>query len=312
MVPFVAAAVQLAPQPGPLTAESVKSNLAHAAQWTTRCVESTGADLVVLPETTTTGFTPGIGADELWNLVSEAPGAVTEPMQEVARQLGVHIVLGSYLRAPERGIVHNGALFIGPTGDIIGISRKTHLFTGEMVGGSGWVTPGDEVAVIDTPLARLGAVICYDGDFPELARILAVQGAEVIVRPSALLRSADIWELTTRARAYDNHVHVIAANAVGSDPAGVLYFGNSLIVTPLAHVVARGTTHEGWISARLDPGAFMQMSPGSSQPQLFDHLADRNVGLYAKYADELTRPATTSYPHPSRSDPAARSSERQD
>ncbi len=298
MVPFIAAAVQIAPQPGPLTVESVKANLAHAADWTARCVESTGADLVVLPETATTGFTPGIGPADLWDVVSEVPGPVTEPLQETVRRLGVHAVLGTYCRGPERGIVHNAAVFIGPSGDVIGVYRKTHLFTGETVGSSGWVTPGDEVVVVDTPLARLGAVICFDGDFPELARILAVRGVEVIVRPSALLRSADIWELTTRARAYDNHVHVVAANAVGADPAGVLYFGNSLIVTPLAEVVARGTTHEGWVSASLDPEAFQRMSPGSSQPQLFDHLADRNVELYAKYAADLTRPAATPYPHP--------------
>jgi predicted amidohydrolase len=209
----------------------------------------------------------------------------------------VHVVLGTYLRGAARGTVHNAAVFLGPSGEVLGVYRKTHLFTGEAVGSNGWVTPGDEVRVIDTPLARLGALICFDGDYPELARILAVQGAEVIVRPSALLRSADIWELTTRARAYDNHVHVVAANAVGADPAGLLYFGNSLIVTPVAEVIARGTTQEGWVAARLDPRAFTRMSPGSSQPQLFDHLADRNVGLYAKYADELIRPAATPYPH---------------
>jgi len=298
MIPFVAAAVQLAPQPGPLTAQSIKANLAAAVEWTTRCVESTGAELVVLPETATTGFTPGVGPADLWDLVTDIPGGVTEPLQEAARELGVHLVLGTYARGTEKDTVHNAAVFVGPDGGILGTYRKTHLFTGETVGSTGWVTPGDEVFVVDTPLAKLGAVICFDGDYPELARILAVQGAEVIVRPSALLRSADIWELTTRARAYDNHVHVIAANAVGTDPAGILYFGNSLIVTPLAHVVARGTTHEGWVSARLDPDALQQMSPGSSQPQRFDHLADRNVELYAKYADDLFRPAATPYPHP--------------
>ena len=52
-------------------------------------------------------------------------------------------------------------------------------------------------------------IICFDGDYPELSRITAVRGAEVICRPSALLRSADIWELTNRARAYDNHVYVV-------------------------------------------------------------------------------------------------------
>ena len=70
-------------------------------------------------------------------------------------------------------------------------------------------------------------IICFDGDYPELSRIEAVRGAEVICRPSALLRSADLWELTSRARAYDNHVFVVGANAVGVDPAGVIYFGNS-------------------------------------------------------------------------------------
>ncbi len=126
----------------------------------------------------------------------------------------------------------------------------------------------------------------------------AVQGAEVLVRPSALLRSADIWELTTRARAYDNHVYVIGANATGVDPAGVLYFGNSMIVTPVAEVVARAASHECWVSARLDPErAMASLTPGSSVPQVFDHLADRNLDLIRRYADDLQRPARTSYPH---------------
>ena len=73
-------------------------------------------------------------------------------------------------------------------------------------------------------------IICFDGDYPELSRITAVRGAEVIARPSALLRSADLWELTNRARAYDNHVYVVGANATGIDPAGTIYFGNSMIV----------------------------------------------------------------------------------
>ena len=107
--------------------------------------------------------------------------------------------------------------------------------------------------MVDTDLGRIGMIICFDGDYPELSRIQAVQGAEVICRPSALLRSADIWELTSRARAYDNHVYVVGANATGIDPAGVLYFGNSHIVTPIAQIVAKAATHEGWVSARLDP-----------------------------------------------------------
>jgi hypothetical protein len=103
MKAFTVAAVQIAPLPGPLTAESVKGNLAKASDWVTRAVESSGAELVVLPESVTTGFTPGLGPEELWDLVSEVPGPVVEPLQETARRLGVHVVVGTYARGAERG-----------------------------------------------------------------------------------------------------------------------------------------------------------------------------------------------------------------
>ena len=298
MRPFTAAAVQLAPAPGPLTAESVKANCAKAIEFVERCVDATGAELVVLPETVTTGFTPGCGPEQLWDLVSELPGAVLDPAQEAAARLGVHLVWPTYERGPRRGVVFNSAALLGPDGAVLSVYRKTHPFCTELRSRGGWVTPGDEAAVADTGLGRIGTIICFDGDFPELSRVEAVLGAELIVRPSALLRSADIWELTCRARAYDNHVYVVGANAVGIDPAGVLYFGNSLIVSPIAEVLARAATHEGWVSARLDPGTAMDsLTPGSSVPQVFDHLADRNLDLLRRYAAELVAPAATGFPH---------------
>jgi predicted amidohydrolase len=300
MRPFVAAALQLSPVPGPLTPESVKANLDACAGLLDRCAAGTGAELLVLPEAATTGFTPGVAPEALWDLVSEVPGPVTEPVQEAARRLRVHVVLGTYERGPARGTVYNTAVVFGPDGSMLGRYRKTHLFCGEDRGGGGWVTAGDRAVVVDTPLARLGLMICFDGDYPELARIEAVQGAEVICRPSALLRSADIWELTNRARAYDNHVFVVAANATGVDPAGVLYFGNSMIVTPVAEVVARAASHAGWVTARLDPAtALASLTPGSNVPQRFDHLADRNLALVAHHLDDLARPARTGFPHQS-------------
>ena len=295
---FTAAAVQLAPVQGPLSPEVVRKNLDKCVDLTRRCVDATGAELVVLPETATTGFTPDCSTEELWDLVSEIPGPVTEPVQQVARDLGVHVCLGTYERGPERGVVHNASVLIDPRGELLGVYRKTHPFCSEAVSGGGWVTPGDTVTVCDTELGRIGMIICFDGDYPELTRIQAVQGAEVICRPSALLRSADLWELTSRARAYDNHVYVIGANATGVDPAGVLYFGNSHIVTPIAHIAAKAATHESWVSARLDPQeALSSLTPGSSVGQGFDHLADRNLDLIRNYRDDLERPAATSFPH---------------
>lgn len=295
---FTAAAVQVAPVPGPLSAASVQANLDRCVEVVERCVEATGAELVVLPETATTGFGPGIAAGPLWELVSEVPGPVAAPLQAVAARLGVHVVFGTYERGRDAGVVHNAAVLVGPSGDVLGVYRKTHLFCGEGRADGGWVTPGDRAIVVDTELGRIGLTICFDGDYPELYRIEAVLGAEVICRPSALLRSADIWELTNRARAYDNHVFLVAANATGADPAGHLYFGNSMIVTPIAEVVARAASHPGWVSARLDPAtALASLTPGSNVPQRFDHLADRNLDLVERHMEELRQPATSPFPH---------------
>ena len=295
---FTAAAVQIAPVPGPLTPESIEANLAKCLAFTRDCVAATGAELVVLPESATTGFTPDCSTEALWDLVTDLPGPMIEPLQSVARELGVVVCVGTYERGPERGVVYNSSVLIDRDGSLLGVYRKTHPFCSEIVTGGGWVTPGDTVAVCDTDIGRIGMIICFDGDYPELSRIQAVQGAEVICRPSALLRSADIWELTSRARAYDNHVYLIGANAVGADPAGVLYFGNSHIVTPIGHIVAKGATHEGWVSARLDPAeAMASLTPGSNIGQAFDHLRDRNLDLIAKHLDDLSAPAETSFPH---------------
>ena len=282
MRPFVVAAGQLAPAPAPLT----------------RAVAATGAELVVLPESATTGFTPDCSAEELWDLVSPVPGPVTAPLQAAARECGIHLCVGTYERGATRGVVYNAAVLIGPSGDVLGVYRKTHPFCSEIVSGGGWVTPGDTVTVCETELGRIGMIVCFDGDYPELSRIQAVQGAEVILRPSALLRSADLWELTSRARAYDNHVFVVGANATGTDAAGVHYFGNSHIVTPVGHIVAKAASHEGWVSALLDPAtALAALTPGSNIGQAFDHLRDRNLTLIRNYRAELESPAQSPFPH---------------
>jgi predicted amidohydrolase len=293
---FVAAAVQLAPSSAPLTAKSIAANTANAIELTSQCVAATGAELVVLPESVTTGFTPGLGTEELWDLVSELPGPISQPFADLAAELGIHLVLGTYERGPRRGVVYNAAVVLSPSGELLGVYRKTHPFGTERADRGGWVTPGEDTLVVDTELGRIGVIICFDGDYPELSRITALAGAELICRPSALLRSADLWELTNRARAYDNHVYLVGCNATGVDPAGVIYFGNSMIVTPVAEVIARAASHECWVSARLNPDTAMtSLTPGSSVPQSFDHLADRNLALIRKNAELLLGEGRSSF-----------------
>ncbi len=296
---FTAAAVQVKPVHERLTAETIKANVDHAVDYVERCVAASEADLVVLPEAVTTGFTPGCSAEELWDVLGEPDGGPTvAPLAEIAGRLGVHLVWGTYSRGDERGVVHNSAVLAGPSGDVLDGYHKTHPFCTEVRSRGGWVTAGDDVCVVSTELGRIGLMVCFDGDFPELSRIMALKGAEVLARPSALLRSADIWELTNRARAYDNHVYVVGANAVGIDPGGVLYFGNSMIVTPTAEVLAWGSTHESWVSARLDPSvALSSLTPGSSVRHGFDHLAERNLGLLQRHADTLIGEGATSFPY---------------
>jgi beta-ureidopropionase len=275
MKTFIVACAQFAATPNDVTA-----NLEKAARWIERAAQENAAELVVLPETITTGFSPGMGAEELWDLVDTIPGRITEPIARAARNLGVHVVLPTYEQGPERGVVYNSAALINPQGEVVGVYRKTHLFPTERLSGGGWSTPGTEAPVFDTELGTIGMIICYDGDFPELARVLAVKGAEVIVRPAALLRSFEIWEMTNRARAYDNHVYMVACNAIGPDAKGYYYFGHSQIVSPIAQVLAQARGTEEIIAVELDPDPIKYVTYGAKSPMIFDHLQDRNLAAY--------------------------------
>jgi beta-ureidopropionase len=278
---FIAACVQIAVAPN-----DVQANVDKGVAWLETAVREYGAELVVFPETVTTSFVTGLDANGLWDLVDEAPGRITRDVQAAAKSLGVHVVWPTYRRGPERGVVYNSAILIGPDGEIIGTYDKTHPFPLERCDCGGWATVGNRADVFETALGTIGMIICYDGDFPELSRLLAVKGAEVIVRPSALLRSYDIWYITNCARAYDNHVYVVATNSVGPDAGGSFYFGHSMIVTPIAWRLAQARGGEEIIAAKLDPDPLRYVTWGSKSPQVFDHLQDRNLELYEEILKE--------------------------
>ena len=180
----------------------------------------------------------------------------------------------------KRGIVFNSAILINPDGGITGIYDKTHPAPWELRIAGGWVEAGTRADVFETELGNIGMMICYDGDFPELSRLMAVKGAEIIIRASALQRSYDIWYITNSARAYDNHVYIVASNLVGPDATGNYGFGHSMIVNPIAWRLAQARGTEEIISAKLDPDPMRYISWGSKTLQGFDHLEDRNLDLY--------------------------------
>ncbi len=214
------------------------------------------------------------------------PENCLKQIQAAAKEFGVHVVWPTYRRADKPGRVWNSSVLIGPDGEIIGIYDKTHPFPGERRDSGGWTEVGKAAEVYETELGTIGMIICYDGDFPELSRLLAVKGAEIIVRPSALLRSYDIWYITNCARAYDNHVYMVSTNMVGPDAAENYYFGHSMIVNPIAWRLAQARGTEEIISAKLDPDPLRYITWGSKSIQPFDHLEDRNLALYEEILKE--------------------------
>jgi beta-ureidopropionase len=276
MKEFIAACVQIASTPN-----QVETNVAKGAAWLEVAVREHSAELVVFPEAVTTGWQTDLSPEALWDLVDEPGGTITHEIQVAARTLGVFVVWPSYRRGARRGEVYNSAILIDADGAIAGVYDKTHPVPFERQDRGGWVAVGRSAEVYETPLGNIGMTICYDGDFPELSRLLAVKGADVIVRTSALMRSFDIWYITSCARAYDNHVYVLACNAVGPDRHGNYGFGHSLIVNPIAWRLAQARGSEEIISARLDADPLRHITWGSRDPQQFDHLEDRNLELYA-------------------------------
>jgi len=266
----VIAGVQIAIEPN-----NVKKNIEKVVKWLNKAAEEYNPDLIIFPETITTGFSTGLSKEQLWDLVDTVP-AISEEVSKAAQKNKVHVVFPTYTRGKKRGDVYNSSILIGPNGDIIGVYNKTHIYPAERE----WALPGETADVYETPFAKIGMIICYDGDYPELSRILAMKGAEIIVRPSALLRSFEIWKLTNAARAYDNHVYLAGINATGPDATGNYYFGNSMIVSPIAQQLALATAGETIISAKLDPDPLKYMSYGIRKPMIFNHLEDRNVKVY--------------------------------
>lgn len=275
MKEFIAACVQIASRP-----MDISHNMDKIAAYIKRAVKEYDAKLVVLPESVTTGFTPDIPPEEFYGFLSPIPGPETDEICALAKDLGVHVVFPTYERGEEVGIVYNSSVLIDDEGNILGVYRKTHPFPTERLEGGGWTTPGDKVVVVNTGLASIGMIICYDGDFPELARCNALNGAEVITRPSAFLRSFELWDLTNRGRAYDNHVYMLAVNAVGRDAKDNYYFGGSMIVDPIANKLGQARGGEEIIAAKLNPDPIKYVTYGSKSPMIFDHIEDRNINVY--------------------------------
>ena len=186
-----------------------------------------GAELICLPEMYTTGYNLDIIGPQITQLAENIDGPTVTDLQQLAKELKIHIVapLALNLEDDPEARPFNSAVFIGDEGQILGVYSKCHLFETERM----YFQPGQELPVYDTKLGKIGIMICFDAGFPEVARILQMKGAELIVCPSAWrIQDMGVWHLNMPQRAQENSCYLAAINRYGKE--GSLYMGGYSIV----------------------------------------------------------------------------------
>jgi omega-amidase len=219
----------------------IDPNLAHVRAELARLAEA-GVRLVVLPEMWATGF----AYKQLTELAQRTATLVAE-LADLSRQYGL-VIVGS-LPEPHENKVYNTA-FVLDGGELKGKYRKIHLFS--LMQEDRSFDAGDSWLLVESSVGKLGVFICYDLRFPELARRLAVEGAEILVVPGEWPKPReDHWRTLLRARAIENQLFVVAANCCGL--VGKLdFFGMSMVIGPKGEVLAEGGYEPATVSATLD------------------------------------------------------------
>jgi predicted amidohydrolase len=205
-------------------------------------------DIVCLPEFFSTGYNLDLIGSDYFYLAETVPGETTAALGRKAVEKGFAII-GTIVEKDKRqeSVLYDTAFVIDKKGDLKGKYRKYHLYPTE----HSYFRPGNDVSVVNLDGMKIGMAICFDHAFPELFRLLALQGAQIIVIPSAVPRGyAYLLDLRTRARAQDNQVFVAAANRVGREGT-VEYCGLSKIVDPTGTVLAEASGEEEVISAEI-------------------------------------------------------------
>jgi len=215
-----------------------------------------GAELVALPE-----YVNFLGPRELHEANAEPlPGPTTERFAALARRYGIYLLGGSILeRSAIPGKYYNTSVLFAPNGEIVASYRKIHLFDVDLTGNvssneSATILPGDRVVTAEVAGHVVGLTICYDLRFPELYRLLALQGAELILVPAAftLYTGKDHWHVLLRARAIENQCYVAAPAQIGPHDPGQQCYGHSLVADPWGTVIAEAVNRVGVVVTTLD------------------------------------------------------------
>ncbi|MDW8060825.1 MAG: carbon-nitrogen hydrolase family protein [Thermomicrobium sp.] len=232
-----------------------EENLATAERLIGEAVDR-GAELVALPE-----YVNFLGPRELHDANAEPiPGPTTERFAGLARRYRIYLLGGSILERSEvPGKYYNTSVLFSPDGELLATYRKIHLFDVDLTGNvtsneSATILPGDRVVTAEVAGHTVGLTICYDVRFPELYRLLALAGAELVFVPAAftLYTGKDHWHVLLRARAIENQCYVAAPAQIGPHDPGQHCYGHSLVADPWGTVIAEATNRVGVVVTTID------------------------------------------------------------
>ena len=226
----------------------------------TREARAAGAELICLPE-----YLASLELiDDLLisHPVPEGEHRALGTFQELARELGAWLLLGSLAIRELDGKVANRSFLLDASGRIVARYDKIHLFDVDLGGGESYresatIQPGGKAVVADTPWGRLGLSICYDIRFPQLYHDLAQAGADFLASPAAFTKTTGQahWHVLQRARAIETGCFVFAPSQYGDHGLGRESYGHSLIVDPWGRVLADAGDGPGLALAEIDPSA---------------------------------------------------------
>ncbi|MFV9997482.1 MAG: nitrilase-related carbon-nitrogen hydrolase [Arsenophonus endosymbiont of Dermacentor nuttalli] len=172
-------------------------------------------DIICFPELATTRYSPELLGAKLWSL-SESCGEETDQLlSELSTQLNLTSICGFIERGEILGKVFNSAGVWTPNNKSwIGTFQKIHLVNHERT----WFAAGKNILIFETPKYRIGVIVCHDAGFPELERILALKGADILFLPAAWYKeNKDIWLINCASRALENGIHLAAVNRWGKE-----------------------------------------------------------------------------------------------
>ena len=220
-----------------------------------------GAQLVVLQELHNTPYFCQVENVDNFDLAEPIPGPSTDFFGELARQHGIVLVISLFeRRAP--GLYHNTAVVLEKDGTIAGKYRKMHIPDDPAYYEKFYFTPGDMgFRPITTSVGKLGVQVCWDQWYPEGARLMALQGADLLIYPTAIgyessdtpgeqTRQREAWTTVQRGHAVANGLPVITVNRVGheADPSGqtkgITFWGSSFVAGPQGELLAQASTQD--------------------------------------------------------------------